>query len=513
MYDGKNIVGALVLETNHRLAYSRRDILWAESLVKHMTVYRRSVLLSIEIQNLARFRSSLTVVTRIAHSSLLSLDIGLRLFLTGITANEGLGFSRAMLFLRDGTGTALRGKIAIGPQTRQEAVATWDNLATNAENHRPPSERLTTLLAAAKAYGAAISEGKADDAALSRTIKTVTWTPNQESDAVALCLSTNRQVTIPAGQENPARALLSQCSAEDSGSAFVCTPIRSEEVTGCLIADYRFLESEAAIPQGAIDTLESYAEHITLFIDNHRLRRRAEAASYSLLSHQIRGPLSNAYHKSVQLASATTLPSPIRELALGVRMEIAATVAITKKVSLCANLSSDGDLRIHVRPLPHAQLMEALTSLEEGFAARTNPALGLTFRVDSVTFSTPNYLHAKCDLVLFEQALFNILDNAAKYSKKNSHIRIYGTREEGTWGVYVSNRGLPLSSSDADRCMRRNWRSRSASSTNSEGLGLGLWLVDYIMRGHNGQLQVTPTDADGITTFGLVFPCATYEIN
>src|SRR5207302_342791 len=56
------------------------------------------------------------------------LDSRLRLLLTGITARQGLGFSRAMLFLLNHRETRLEGVMAVGARTGQEANAVWRNL-------------------------------------------------------------------------------------------------------------------------------------------------------------------------------------------------------------------------------------------------------------------------------------------------------------------------------------------------------------------------------------------------
>jgi signal transduction histidine kinase len=42
--------------------------------------------------------------------------------------------------------------------------------------------------------------------------------------------------------------------------------------------------------------------------------------------------------------------------------------------------------------------------------------------------------------------------------------------------------------------------------TTGEGSGIGLWIVDHIMKAHEGELIVVPTTSDGITEVKLVFP-------
>ncbi len=64
-----------------------------------------------------------------ALSSASDLDKVLKIILTGITANQGLGFNRAFLFLADERGQYLEGTIAVGPGNPEEAGKIWTRLA------------------------------------------------------------------------------------------------------------------------------------------------------------------------------------------------------------------------------------------------------------------------------------------------------------------------------------------------------------------------------------------------
>lgn len=54
--------------------------------------------------------------------------------------------------------------------------------------------------------------------------------------------------------------------------------------------------------------------------------------------------------------------------------------------------------------------------------------------------------------------------------------------------------------------LERRWRSQDAVLTTGEGSGIGLWLVDHIMKAHRGHLVIIPTRPDNVTEVKLVFP-------
>ena len=95
-----------------------------------------------ELQILSSVASSL--------SSSNDLDHILKTILTGATASQGLGFNRAFLFLFDNTSDSLRGHLAVGPSTAEEAGRIWKTLEgsrvslSDLLSDQPPSTPMQT---------------------------------------------------------------------------------------------------------------------------------------------------------------------------------------------------------------------------------------------------------------------------------------------------------------------------------------------------------------------------------
>jgi len=64
-----------------------------------------------------------------ALSAITDLDKALKTILTSVTANQGLAFNRAFLFLIDRDGNTLEGKLAVGPTSPEEAGQIWSQLS------------------------------------------------------------------------------------------------------------------------------------------------------------------------------------------------------------------------------------------------------------------------------------------------------------------------------------------------------------------------------------------------
>lgn len=108
------------------------------------------------------------------------------------------------------------------------------------------------------------------------------------------------------------------------------------------------------------------------------------------------------------------------------------------------------------------------------------------------------------DLDRLAQALANLLDNALKYSPKDSPVRIR-TSEQGadTVHVEVHNSGAPIPTHLRDTLFQP-FR-RGVDTDRRESLGLGLYIAHSIVQAHGGTLRVESTHESG-TTFFLCLP-------
>jgi signal transduction histidine kinase len=127
--------------------------------------------------------------------------------------------------------------------------------------------------------------------------------------------------------------------------------------------------------------------------------------------------------------------------------------------------------------------------------------------VDRKSFEVLNSVIVLADIDLLEQAINNVLDNAAKYSYRDTSIRMSaGLTHGGRFHISVLNTGLKIGKADVKHCIERGWRSEMATLTTGEGSGIGLWIVNLIMQIHQGELIVSPTNAKNQTDVKLIMP-------
>ena len=106
---------------------------------------------------------------------------------------------------------------------------------------------------------------------------------------------------------------------------------------------------------------------------------------------------------------------------------------------------------------------------------------------------------------IVDEMLYNLLDNAVKYNKKNGRVTV--TIENGQNGptLVVTDTGIGIPQSDVDRVFERFYRVDKSHSKEVGGTGLGLSIVKHGAAFHNAKVSLESTEGKG-TTVRLAFP-------
>jgi two-component system sensor histidine kinase SenX3 len=101
-------------------------------------------------------------------------------------------------------------------------------------------------------------------------------------------------------------------------------------------------------------------------------------------------------------------------------------------------------------------------------------------------------------------AIYNLLENAVKFSYENSQVRCAGRLEDSDVLIEVTDRGTGIPSRDLERIFERFYRVDQGRSRTTGGTGLGLAIVRHVAANHRGSVQVESREGEGSTfTFRL----------
>jgi len=118
------------------------------------------------------------------------------------------------------------------------------------------------------------------------------------------------------------------------------------------------------------------------------------------------------------------------------------------------------------------------------------------------------------DAVLFEQALFNLLDNAAKYSPDGSTIRIRSWRDQDTICLQVLDEGDGIPPGDLEHIFDKFYRAEKGDRVRA-GTGLGLAISRGFVEALHGEITAAnrPDRPGAVFAIRLPVPPATKQLD
>ena len=114
-------------------------------------------------------------------------------------------------------------------------------------------------------------------------------------------------------------------------------------------------------------------------------------------------------------------------------------------------------------------------------------------------------LMVHADMEQIQQVLYNLLDNAVKFSHNNSEIKISLRKKGAKVFVSVKDSGIGIPADQLDRIFERFYRVDKSHSKEIGGTGLGLSIVKHGAKLHNAEIKIESALNVG-TEINLIFP-------
>jgi signal transduction histidine kinase len=223
---------------------------------------------------------------------------------------------------------------------------------------------------------------------------------------------------------------------------------------------------------------------------------RLQSDFVSAVSHEFRTPLTSMRQFTEMLVEDESLPPEKRRAFYG------AQDRATRRLSrLVESLLDFGRMEAGARPyrlelLDVGRLVKATVA---EFKQEANPA-DLVMEC-AVPDEGPV---VKADREALAQALWNLLDNAVKYSGESAvvHVEVEAGNQVA---LRIRDQGLGISPSEKDRIFRKFVRGSSAKTCGVKGTGIGLAMVKHIVDAHGGKVLITSEPGKG-STFTILLP-------
>jgi K+-sensing histidine kinase KdpD len=295
-------------------------------------------------------------------------------------------------------------------------------------------------------------------------------------------------------------ALFAGCVGAAASAFFFYPPIYSFMVSDfeqfidlVLFAVVALVTSELAV------SLRSQSETAERALNEARMRAESEHLREALIgsvSHELRTPLASILGATTVLSGAPAVKAEPRLAALAAiaRDEAERLNDDIQNLLDASRISSEG-----LAPrFEWAEVADIVNAAVDRHRAR------LAGR--ALTVDLPGELPlAYVDPVLVRQALWQVIDNAAKYSAPDAPIRIAGRRDGEGIALSVTDRGSGLSFAEQARLGERFFRGARTAATTT-GSGLGVWIATAFLRANGASLDVISEGEGRGTTVTIHLP-------
>lgn len=253
-----------------------------------------------------------------------------------------------------------------------------------------------------------------------------------------------------------------------------------------------------------MDTLEALSNENTK-LKQELIQVKRESRQYlQNVAHQLTAPL-GAIKWSIE-GLKTDKPVPLekrKRLLSSVYSQATILVHLIKNFTLMSNLEADHELG-QFREQPEAvDMLRLCINMTNDFQPQAED-YGKDIKIDHESFDEI-YRRKSIKIIknLIAQAISNILENAVKYADDDSVISIRAVNRDTFIGISIESQGIPINDSEASLLFDRNFRGEIARQKVPAGTGIGLYLVNRIMKIHGGKIELDY--GNKITKFSLLF--------
>lgn len=215
------------------------------------------------------------------------------------------------------------------------------------------------------------------------------------------------------------------------------------------------------------------------------------------ISHDFRSPLTSI-SGYVQAMLDGTIPPELHEKYLQIVLnETERLTKLTNNLLTLNNLNTEG-MVLEKSTFDINRVIKNTVATFEGICRERQIVIDLVLTGDSMLVTA--------DLSKIQQVLYNLLDNAIKFSHHDSHIKIETTQKHNKVFISVKDNGIGIPKDSLKFIWDRFYKTDLSRGKDKKGTGLGLSITKEIIRAHSENINVISTEGAG-SEFIFSLPC------
>lgn len=224
----------------------------------------------------------------------------------------------------------------------------------------------------------------------------------------------------------------------------------------------------------------------------------------SMVYHDLRAPLANVI-SSLDMLSGLINAGDDEDVQSILKVAFHSTTRIERMINtlLDINRLESGQEIVTQRAVDIAGLIVDATKEVEQIAESRNQKIQVQLPEEE------KLAHVWVDGEMILRVLINLLENAAKFSPPEGHIKINAQSEDAWVKIFVQDNGSAIPASEQERIFNKFTRLRGKDKRS--GLGIGLAFCRLAVEGHGGRIWVE-SESDRGNTFFFTLPVASEEL-
>lgn len=223
------------------------------------------------------------------------------------------------------------------------------------------------------------------------------------------------------------------------------------------------------------------------------------------VSHELRTPLARIQVAVDLITDGKS--EKVKELMPNIAQDLAEVERLMDDVMAVARLDLSRSSRTAFIPL-HLEVL-AVATLIDGAVSRfrsQHPTRQLAVEVE------PGLPDLVADPVLLRRVIDNLLENARKFSDRETTIRLAAYAAKAGVTIVIADKGIGIDDADAQKVFMPFYRGDKSRSRSTGGVGLGLALALRVVEAHAGTIEISSNPGQGtIVTLALPVERATAE--
>lgn len=270
----------------------------------------------------------------------------------------------------------------------------------------------------------------------------------------------------------PLRNITEAATQYASGNLDVVIPVNSQDEMGYLSASLNYMSAQ-------LKDMEDYQKK---FVAN--------------VSHDFRSPLTSI-KGYVEAMADGTIPVEMQDKYLNIILFETERLTDLTKDLLTLNEFDTKHLLLDKTAFDIQQLIKDTAASFEGTCTDKRITIDLLFASRTLIVSA--------DKRKIQQVLYNLLDNAIKFSEFDSSVTIETTERGEKAFISVKDNGIGIPRQSLNKIWERFYKTDLSRGKDKKGTGLGLSIVKEIIQAHNENINVISTEGVG-TEFVFSLP-------